>query len=127
MNAPEDAAEKRFSGRVAAHGPLGAANMSFTMASEPPATAQVFFKALMLARAAGAREIGIAHLLAALDAPPVTRESVRPAVLEPVEKQELPLSPRAAAVVQTLGDDIFSIPVDTFRRALLAASCEDEQ
>jgi hypothetical protein len=83
---------------------------------------EVFGKALMLALAAGAAEIGIDTLLCALDDQSRPNEPVRPATgpFLPVERRELALSPAAAAVVSSLGD-MFSIRPDVLRTALIAA------
>jgi hypothetical protein len=83
---------------------------------------EVFAKALMLALAAGAAEIGIDTLLCALDDQSRPSEPVRPATgpFLPVKRQELPLSPAAAAVVSSLGD-MFDVRPDVLRMALIAA------
>ena len=92
------------------------------MSSDQLPAMEVFGKALMLALAAGAAEIGIDTLLCALDDQSTPGEPVRPATgpFLPVERRELPLSPAAAAVLSSLGD-MFSIRLDVLRTALIAA------
>jgi hypothetical protein len=83
---------------------------------------EVFERALGSALSAGATEIGVDTLLLAIDEQSGATESVGPATgpIVPVEKQELPLSPEAAAVVSSLGD-MFRIRLDALRSALLAS------
>jgi hypothetical protein len=92
------------------------------MSSDQLPAMEVFGKALMLALAAGAAEIGTDTLLCALYDQSRPNEPVRPATgpFLPVERRELPLSPAATAVVSSLGD-MFSIRPGVLRTTLIAA------
>jgi hypothetical protein len=94
------------------------------MHPETQPVGMVFTTALMIALDAGAREISIEILLAALDHPLLSNEAtdavVRP--LLPVPHKELPLSADAAAAISPLLNSLPDIPLDLFRRALVAAA-----
>jgi hypothetical protein len=94
------------------------------MDSSAADTLGVLFRAMILARDAGASEINIDHLLAALDQPsshPPRSEPPPPPL--PVERLDLPFSPEAVSVMSTFGD-VSCVPVDVLRRALLAGRRE---
>ena len=83
----------------------------------------VFMRAFLLAQRSKAREIGIEHLLAALDEdmPLAVESSIRPEPpFLPVPHQDLPLSPGAAAALEPLGD-IFDVSLRALRSVLLDA------
>jgi hypothetical protein len=77
---------------------------------------------LVLAQTSGATEIEIDHLLAALDPEFGLLDPVVPpeGPFFPVPKEDMALSPGAAAAIRPLGD-ISTIPLDVFRSVLLAA------
>jgi hypothetical protein len=84
----------------------------------------VFTTALIMARNAGAEEISIEILLAALDHPFVSdevTESVRRPLL-PVPHIDIPLSAVAAAAISPPLGNLFEIPLDVVRSALIAAA-----
>jgi hypothetical protein len=91
------------------------------MYSETPSVALVFATALRLAQRAGASEISIAILLAALDHKFTSNEDAEPTTRPflPVPREDMLLSKEAAAAIAPLGD-IFSIPANLLRSALLA-------
>lgn len=86
-----------------------------------PPNMPVLVIALLLAHAEGANEIGIDHLLAALDAP-ASREPKPPigGPFVPAPCCELPLSEGARSVMCSVGD-AGSASVDSLRSALLRA------
>lgn len=79
----------------------------------------VFFRAALLAQQSGASEIGIYHLLQALDGGVINQPSVAQSVgpFLPVPHQDLPFSREAAAVLESLGD-VLDMPLDRLRGAL---------
>jgi hypothetical protein len=91
------------------------------MYSEMPSVALVFATALRLAQRAGESEISIPILLAALDHRFTSNEVAGPAMgpFVPVPHVDMPLSKDAAEAIAPLGD-IFSIPTNVLRTALLA-------
>jgi hypothetical protein len=91
--------------------------------------ADVFARALSLALNAGGSEIDVPHVVVAIDAEAVEiAPAQRPAGnLQPVPKQELPLSARLAGVLSTFGEEVLSISVDALLAALLARSSEGER
>ncbi|HEV3201228.1 MAG TPA: hypothetical protein VGZ73_25175 [Bryobacteraceae bacterium] len=91
------------------------------MDSETPSVALVFVTALGLAQRAGASEIGIGMLLAALDHDFTPNEIAGTATgpFLPVPHVDMPLSGEAVAAIAPLGN-IFSIPTNLLRSALLA-------
>ena len=86
----------------------------------------VLVRALVLARSLGGSEIGIDHLLAALDPETASTEPVPPpeGPFVPVPGQDMLLSPDAAAALAALGD-ILTIPLDVLRSVLLSAKRQD--
>ena len=92
-----------------------------TMYSETPSVARVFATALRLAQNAGASEISIEILLAALDHKFTSNEVAEPTTgpFLPVPQEEMLLSKEAESAIAPLGD-IFSIPASLLRSALLA-------
>ena len=89
------------------------------MSTLPPNMA-VLFTALLLAHAQEATEIGVDHLLAALDADLHEPEPRAEGPFVPVPRVELPLSAGVRSVMSSLGD-IESASIDTLPRALLRA------
>jgi hypothetical protein len=96
--------------------------MRCTMSSEAPPAILVLCRALVFAQTSGATEIDIDHLLAALDPESGSLDPVAPSEgpFFPVPKQDMALSPGAAAAIGPLGD-ISAIPLDVFRSVLLSA------
>ena len=82
----------------------------------------VLVRALVLAQSSGALEIGIGHLLAALDPETGSAEPVAPreGPFFPVPRQDMALSSDAAMAMAPLGD-ISAIPLDVLRSVLLSA------
>jgi len=87
--------------------------------SETPPIFDVFLKAFFLAHQEGAPEIGIPHLLAALDSPAmeanVSKSQAGPFV--PVPRVDKAFSHEAQAVIAALGD-LNQLTVDSLRAAL---------
>ena len=87
---------------------------------------QVFIKALILAEEQGAPEIGVDHLLAALDTAATVSEPLEHATgpLVPVPHREKSLSREAQAAIEAVGvfavSDLDQLTVDSLRRVLLA-------
>jgi hypothetical protein len=94
----------------------------------PSGAVDVFVRALILALNAGASEIDLPHIIAAIDANALeTAPAQRPFDhLQPVPKQELPFSTRVADVLSGFGGDVFGISVDALRATLLARSSEGD-
>jgi hypothetical protein len=92
------------------------------MSSEAAPTMLVLIKALVLARSSGASEIGIDHLLAALEAESSSVDPAAPpeGTFFPVPRQDMALSRGAATAIARLGD-ISTIPLDVLRNVLLSA------
>ena len=92
------------------------------MSSEATPTVLVFVRALMLAQSSGSAEIGIDHLLAALEGKGSAADPVLPAAepFSPLTKLDMPLSTEAAAALAP-HDDIPNMPLDLLRSVLLAA------
>ena len=93
------------------------------MKSDAPPAVVLLIRAMMVAQNAAATEIGVSHLLEAIDTPntPPDRFASNPSgPFVPVERQELLLSPGAAGVISNLGD-FSSISIEALRLALLAA------
>jgi hypothetical protein len=92
----------------------------------------VFIKALILAERAGATEIGVDHLLAALEFPLVGDEPVAPAPGPVVHTphREKALSPEAESAVRAAGGGIplgfEGLTIESLRKALLAEKGEGE-
>ena len=82
----------------------------------------VLARALVLAQTSGASEIGIDHLLAGLDAEAGSVDPVAPleGTFFPVPKQEMALSPGAAAALAPF-ENISTIPLDVLRSVFLSA------
>src|SRR5882762_9055596 len=95
------------------------------MSSEAAPAMLVLVRALVLAQTSGASEIGIDHLLAALDPESGSGDPVAPpeGTFFPVPRQDMALSPGAAAAMASLGD-ISTIPLDVLRSVLLSAKCQ---
>jgi hypothetical protein len=96
--------------------------MPFKMSAEATPTVLIFVRALMLAQSSGSPEIGIEHLLAALEgkgtpADPVVSSGES---FSPLQKLDMPLSAEAAAALAAY-EDIPNLPLDVLRSALLAA------
>lgn len=87
--------------------------------STPPPIMHVLITALLFAHAQEATEIGVDHLLAALDA---DLDEPEPGAegTGPVPRVELPLSAGVRSGMSSLGD-IESASIDALRRALLRA------
>jgi hypothetical protein len=92
-----------------------------------PPVVEVFFKALLLAEKESASEIGVDHLLAALDSPtsedkPV-QQSARPYV--PIPHRDKAFSSEAKAAIEAACAvapcDVERLTIDSLRRALAAA------
>ena len=92
------------------------------MSSEAAPAMLVLVRALVLAQTSGASEIGIDHLLAALDPETSSAEPVAPpeGPFFPVPRQDMALAPDAAAAMAPLGD-ISTIPLNVLRSVLLSA------
>jgi hypothetical protein len=91
------------------------------MQPEAAPTLLVLVKALARARSSGASEIGIEHLLAALNADALAQPTAAfngPYVAVP--PYGMPLAPDVIAALKPLGD-ISKVSLDTFRSALVAA------
>ena len=88
--------------------------------STPPPIMHVLITALLLAHAQEATEIGVDHILAALDADLQEPEPRAEGLFVPVPRVDLPLSAGVRSVMSSLGD-IESASLDTLRRALLRA------
>lgn len=79
----------------------------------------------MFALNAGAAEVDVLHLMAAIEAQAVETAPAQPPIdqLRPIPKQELPFSARVTGALSTFGEDvfsIFSIAVNDVCAALLA-------
>jgi len=93
------------------------------MSTLPP-NVFVLFTALSLAHAQEATEIGVDHLLAALEAGPSNGPDLSAeGTFVPAPRVELPLSAGVRSVISSLGD-IESASVDTLRGALLRAKAD---
>jgi hypothetical protein len=94
------------------------------MNSETPPLGLVFTTAWIMALDAGAREISIEILLAALDHPFLSNEVTDAVVrhLLPVPHKDLPLSADATAAISPLLGNLPDIPLDLVRSALVAAA-----
>ena len=88
--------------------------------STPVPIMPVLITALLLAHAQEATEIGVDHLLAALDADLHEPEPPAEGPFVPVPRVELPLSAGVRSVMSSLGD-IKGVSIDTLRKALLRA------
>ena len=99
------------------------------MPSEAAPALRVFVRALVIAQSSGASEIAIDHLLAALDTGIGPNEPIAGLIAEryvPVPKQDMPFAPDVtAAALEPLGE-IFAIPLDVLRRALVSEKREGE-
>jgi hypothetical protein len=91
-----------------------------------PPIVEVLFAALFLSERENAPEIGVAHLLAALDTPlsePITAQPVEPH--SPVPHQDKNLCAEAEAAIEAAcarsGCDLEHLTKDSLRAALLAA------
>jgi hypothetical protein len=93
--------------------------------SDTPPIFDVFFKALFLAEQEGAKEIGIRHLLAALDSPAMETNlgvsSTGPFV--PVPRVDKFLSSGAQAAIAALGN-LDHMSIDSLRAVLTARRTE---
>src|ERR1700730_2715203 len=102
------------------------------MMSGTPVT-EVFFKALILAEKEGAPEIGIDHLLAALDSPTIESNSVEQSTgpFVPAPHRDKALSSEAQAAIEAADafgpSDLEHLTTDSLRRTLLAAKGERSQ
>jgi hypothetical protein len=79
----------------------------------------VLVRALVFAQSSGASEIGIDHLLAALD----SNEPIPTTIAGPysaVPKQDMPLALDASAAISPLAD-LSTVSLDTLRSALVSA------
>ena len=87
----------------------------------------VFLKALILAEKEGASEIGVHHLLAALDTPTTESKPVEqsPGAFAPVPHRDKALSSQAQAAIEAAGalacSDLEQLTIDALKRTLLAA------
>jgi hypothetical protein len=93
------------------------------MQSEAAAAILVLFRALVLAQSSAASEIGVDHLLAALDADVASNEPVATLIAEryvAVPKQDMPLAPDVVAALGRFRE-ISTIPLDVLRSALVSA------
>ena len=82
---------------------------------------RVLVRALVLAQQSGAPEIGIDHLLAALDSnEPIPTIAGIAESYDPVPRQDMPLALDAIAAISPLGN-LSAIPLDVLRSALLSA------
>jgi hypothetical protein len=92
------------------------------MSSEATPTVLIFVRALMLAQSSGSSEIGIDHLLAALEGKGTSGDPVVSSggSFSPLQKLDLPLSAEAATALSAY-EDIPNLPLDVLRSALLAA------
>jgi hypothetical protein len=88
---------------------------------------EVFLKALLLSEKAGAREIGVDHLLAALDNPTTERKSVEQSTgpYVPIPYQDPVFSNEAQAAIEgacaLVPCDLEQLTIDWLRTALVAA------
>jgi hypothetical protein len=91
-----------------------------------PPVIEVFLKALILAEKENAPEIGVDHLLAALDTPTAERKPVEqsPGPFVPASHRDKPLSSQAKAAIEAAGalapSDLEQLTIDSLRTALLA-------
>jgi hypothetical protein len=89
-----------------------------------PPVIEVFFKALILAEKENAPEIGVDHLLAALDTPAAKTKPVEqsPGPFVPASHRDKPLSNQAKAAIEAAGtrSDLEQLTIDSLRTALLA-------
>ena len=87
--------------------------------SETPPKFDVFFKAAFLAEEEGAKEIGIRHLLAALDSPALETNLSGPSTgpFVPVPRVDKVFSSEAQAAIAASGD-LDQLSVDSLRAAL---------
>jgi hypothetical protein len=89
--------------------------------STPPPNMLVLFTALTLAHAEGAAEIGIDHLIAALEGAHPTGPDLQTGIgFVPVPQMELKLSEGVRSVIRSLGK-IENASVDDLRGALIRA------
>jgi hypothetical protein len=92
-----------------------------------PPVIEVFFKALILAEEEGAPEIGVDHLLAAMDSPTTANEPVEQTMgpFVPVPHRDKPLSSEAKTAIEAAGglapSDLEKLTIDSLRKALLGA------
>jgi len=86
------------------------------MSSEAFPAMRVLVRALGLAQSSGASEIGINYLLATLDAESGSVDPVAPpaGTFFPVPRQDMALSPGAAAAMAPL-ENLSTIPLDDLR------------
>src|SRR5262245_33623439 len=90
-----------------------------------PPVIEVFFKALILAEEENASEIGVDHLLTALDSPTTTTEPVEQSMgpFVPAPHRDKPLSSEAKTAIEAAGvlapSDLEQLTIDSLRRALL--------
>ena len=96
---------------------------SATMSGKP--VIEVFFKALMLAEKESAPEIGVDHLLAALDSPTIESKPVEQSTgpFVPAAHRDKALSSEAQAALEAAGafgpSDFEQLTTDSLRRTLL--------
>ena len=87
---------------------------------------EVFFKALILAEKEGAPEIGVDHLLAALDNPTTESKPVEQSTgpFVPAPHRDKALSSEAQTAIEAGGlapSDLEQLTIDSLRKTLLAA------
>jgi hypothetical protein len=86
---------------------------------------EVFFKALILAEKEGAPEIGVDHVLAALDGPSIESKPVEQSTgpFVPAPHRDKALSSEAQAAIEAAGafdsSDFEQLTTDSLRRTLL--------
>jgi hypothetical protein len=104
--------------------------MSGNEANDPsfaPPVIELFVKALILAEKENASEIGVDHLLTALDSPTTRTEAVEQSMgpLVPTPHRDKPFSSEARTAIEAAGGRTTSgleqLTLDSLRRALLAA------
>jgi hypothetical protein len=94
----------------------------------PSPLVAVFVRALLLAEGAGASEIGIDHLLAALSAALLDERSSAPSVgpFVPTPKRQMFFSSAAQAALESAGS-LEQVSIDSLRSALSVAKREDSK